>query len=117
MSQPSKAEVGWADNGPERLPSSIQGAPSRGSDPYGSSDFAKAPSLETADTAGIVGQPSVGSGYGMPSMNAGVSVTNEGTSLNTTASTENRSAKFKNPNVKQTFPSKGGPDTQFDDHN
>ena len=102
------------DNSTIRLPGTLNGEPTYSP----SSDYAKSTKLDAADTGGVVGMPSIGLGYGMPSMNSNVSVTNEGTTLMATVgdSETNLSAKYKYPNVSQDIPSKGQLKTQYNDH-
>lgn len=99
------------DNNNIRLPGTINPEPTRGAGEY---NFAKSAPLDTKISAGVIGTPAIGLGYGMPSMNAGVDITNSDTSLNTTASTENESRKYKYPNVSQDVPEKGR--NQYQDH-
>lgn len=116
----NKYEVGITpdDNNNIRLPGSVQPEAIMGAGPY---NFAQPGPLDAADTGGVVGMPTVNSGFGMegndsPSLNSNVDVHNSDTSLNTTASEKNLSAQYKYPNVSQSYPMKGGPDTQFNDH-
>jgi len=99
------------DNNNIRLPNTLQPEPTFGAGEY---NFAKSTGLDPKGTAGIVGVPSMGEGYGMPAMNSNVDITNSDTTLNTTNSEENLSAKYKYPNVSQDVPEKGR--GQYADH-
>lgn len=116
-------EVGFTpdDNNDRNLPGSVQHPAERGDSAYHHLNMAVPGPLDAGDTGGVVGMPTVGSGYGMdgnmsPSLNSNVSVHNEGTTLNTTASEENLSKKYKYPQVHQDIPEKGNPSVQYSDH-
>ena len=110
------------DNNNIRLPGTVNPEPVRGDSAYGPGKFvmAKKTELDAKDTAGVVGKPYMdGDNMGMegnlrPSLNSNVDITNSDTTLMTTASTENLSAKYKYPNVSQDVPEKGR--RQFEDH-
>lgn len=118
MNDNNKSEVGFTpdDNNNIRMPGSVNPEPTFGATP---SNFAKPTNLDPKPTGGVVGVPTIGNGYGMdgsmsPSLNSNVDMKNSDTSLNTTNSEANLSAKYKYPNVSQDYPEKGG--TQFADH-
>ncbi len=95
-----------------RLGNTVNPEPTMGAGEY---NFAKSTPLDAKTSAGVIGTPTIGEGYGMPAMNSNVDITNSDTTLNTTASNENLSKKFKYPQVSQTYPAKDGP-SQFTDH-
>jgi hypothetical protein len=118
MSDNNKYEVGFMrdDNNDIRLPGSLQPEAVMGSGPY---DFAKPGSLDPKPTGGVVGTPTIDSGYGMegsvsPSLNPNVDTKNSDTSLNTTYEHVDRSAPYAYPRVTQDAPEKGR--DQFADH-
>lgn len=118
MSNQSEVAYTPEDNNNIRLGGSVNPEPTMGAT---NSDFAKNTSLDAADTGGVVGIPTIDSGYGMdgsmaPSLNANVDMKNSDTTLMATASTENLSAKYKYPNVSQDVPPKGRPSVSFNDH-
>lgn len=102
-----------------RMKGSVQPEPMRGSGDY---NFAKPHALDAADTGGVVGVVTMsGSNMGMegnyaPSLNSNVDVHNSDTSLNTTYSHVNESAKYKYPNVKQDIDPLDNPKVAFNDH-
>ncbi len=121
----SNYEVGAMtdDNNNTRLPGSCNPEPTRGDSAYGQGkwNMAKPTSLDTADTGGVVGMPSMGSNFGMeggmsPSVNANVSVSGPKGEVETTYNHENLSAKYKYPRVHQDIPPKGNPSVQYSDH-
>lgn len=98
---------------PEKT-NSVVGVPTRGNDSYGSSDFAKSPALDTKETGGVVDQPSIGGDYAMSGIDKSADITGAHGRVETTASEENRAAKFKYPSVQQDVPEKGR--GQFETH-
>ena len=71
----------------------------------GGMDYIKTTDLQSKTTAGAVGTPSFG-GYSQDIIGTkSADTTNSTTDLNQTYSQENRSAKFKYPNVQQDIPS------------
>ena len=64
------------------------------------------PPLDTKSTGGPMGQPRYGDG-GLPGISQAQDVTNSTTDLNVSASSENLSAKFKNPQKKSIVDGKG----------
>lgn len=122
MNDNNKYEVGVTpdDNNNIRLPGSCNPEPMMGAGPY---NFAKPHALDTADTGGMVGQPTMQSNYGMegtmaPSLNSNVDIHNSSTSLMAPVgdSEINLSRKYKYPNVKQDVPPLGRPSTTYSDH-
>ncbi len=115
MTQPSKAEVGITpdDNNDQRLPGSVNPAPTNSP----SSDFAKAEPLYSQETTGVIGVPSIGGDYAMGGIQKTASVTGPTGLVETTASTENLSKKYKYPQVSQDIPKFGNPSNTFDDRN
>jgi len=83
---------------PEKT-NSLVGQPVMGVEAYGSAEFAKPASLD-AKSPVMGGSASVGGDY-VPASLKTASTTNSDTSLNTTASNENLSAKYKYPQVSQ----------------
>ena len=126
MNDNNKYEVGFTpdDNNDIRLPGSVQPEPQRGDSAYHHLEMAKVGSpLATADTAGVVGQPTWDGGYGMeghlaPSLNSNVDVHNSDTSLMAPVgdSETNLSRKYKYPNVKQSIDPLDNPKVTFNDH-
>lgn len=127
MSDNNKYEVGFTpdDNNNTRLPGSIQPEAQRGDSAYHHPDMIRYHgSMDTADTAGVVGQPTFDAsgmgqeGYKYPNQNAKVDVHNSDTSLMASVgdSETNLSKKYKYPNVSQDIPAKGSPKTQYNDH-
>lgn len=114
----SNNEVGWADNGPQRLPQSVVGEAQRGDSAYGpgANNFAKPGMLDVGDTGGIVGKPSVGGDYAFGGITKSASVAGPIGEVETTYNHENLSAKYKYPNVHQDVPTLGKPATTFSDH-
>ncbi len=120
----NKYEVGFTpdDNNNIRLPGSVQPEPMRGDSDYHHLNMAVPGKLDAADTGGVVGKVTVDySGMGQegtykPSLNSNVSVKNEGTSLNTTASNENLSKKYKYPQFHQSVNPLDDPRVTFNDH-
>lgn len=76
-------------------------------------NYAKSTALNTKTSAGVVGTPTIGGDY-VPVPMKTASVTGPKGEVETTASTENLSAKYKYPNVHQDVPTKG--QNQFEDH-
>jgi len=64
------------------------------------------PKLECKTTGGVVGEPTYKDGASNYITTKTADFNNTGTDINTTASSENLSAKFKNPRVKQDVPEK-----------
>ncbi len=91
------------------------GETKRGNDPYGDSDFAKAPVLQTKTTGGVVGQPSVGGDYAFVGIQKTASVDGPHGEVETTYDHANLSKKFKYPQVSQDVPAKG--ENQFTGNN
>lgn len=123
MNDNNKYEV---DNGEVEYPSnatrmkgSVQPEATRGPGDY---NFIKSHELDVADTAGVVGRPTLDSGnMGQegsmyPSLNSNVDTKNSDTTLNTTASTENLSKKYKYPSVHQSIDPLDNPKVTFNDH-
>lgn len=104
-------EVGFTpdDNNSIRLPGSVQPEPTMGN----SSDYIKSTPLDTKNTSGGIGQPSIGGDY-VPVPMKSASVTGPTGLVETTASQENLSAKYKYPRISQDIPEKGR--GQFGDH-
>lgn len=100
------------DNNATRLPGSLNHEPTMGN----SSDYAKNTPLDTTDTAGVIGQPHIGGDYAMGGIMKTASVTGPTGVVETYASNENLSAKYKYPHVHQDVPAKGRPETQYNDH-
>ncbi len=109
----NKVEVAYTPetNNNTRLGNSVNPEPTMGAGEY---NFAKPTGLDVKGTAGNVGTPSMGEGYGMPAMNSNVDITNSDTTLNITNSEANLSKKYKYPQVSQDVPEKGR--NQFGDH-
>lgn len=107
-------EVGFKkdDGNDTRLPRSVQPEPTMGAT---SSDFIKSTPLDVADTAGVIGVPHIGGDYA-PVPVKSASVTGPTGEVETTYDHANLSAKYKYPNVRQSYPPKGGPDVSFNDH-
>lgn len=122
----NKKEVGFTpdDNNDIRLPQSVQPEPMRGDAEYGTYKFGKAHPMDTADTAGVVGQPTqmidgMGlEGYETLNTNANVDTKNSDTTLNPPVgdSNVNLSAKYKYPNVHQDVNALDNPKVTFNDH-
>ncbi len=93
---------------PEKTNSAV-GMPTMGQ----SSDYAKPGNLDSKNTAGIIGQPHIGGDY-VPVPMKTASVTGPTGLVETTASNENLSAKYKYPNVHQDVPALGN--NQYEDH-
>lgn len=110
------------DNNDRRLPGSVQPEPQRGDSSYHHLEMAKAGPLDTADTGGVVGQPTYDSsgmgqeGYLKPNQNANVNIKGPNGVVETTYSHENLSKKYKYPQIHQDIPPKGNPKTQYSDH-
>lgn len=104
------------DNNDRRLPGSVQPEPQRGDSSYHHLEMAKAGPLDTADTGGVVGMPSVGADYAMGGIMKSASTAGPTGVVETTASEENRAAKYKYPTVSQDIPPLGNPKTQYSDH-
>lgn len=100
------------DSNRTRLPGTVNPEPTMGNN----SDYAKNTPLKTMDTAEIVGQPRIGGDYAMNGIMKTASVTGPTGVVETYASNENLSAKYKYPNVHQDIPAKGRPETQYNDH-
>ena len=123
MNDNNKKEVGFTpdDNNDIRLPGSVQPEAVMGAGPY---DFIKPHPMDTADTAGIVGQPTYDSsgmgqeGYMYPKQNSNVDVHNSDTSLMAPVgdSETNLSRKYKYPNVHQGGDPLDNPKVTFNDH-
>ena len=91
------------------------GEPERGDSAYGTNEYAKNTPLDVADTGGVVGMPSIGGDYAFNSLAKGAGDTSGAHGVvETTASQEKLSAKYKYPNVHQDVPEKGR--GQFEDH-
>ncbi len=110
------------DNNNTRLPGTCNPEPMRGDSAYGPGKnmFGKPGPLDAVDTGGVVGMPTINSGYGMeggmsPSVNAKVSVSGPTGEVETTYDHANLSAKYKYPNVHQDIPSLGNPSVQYND--
>lgn len=123
----NEKEVGCTpdDNNNRRLPGSVNPEPQRGDSAYGQGnwDMAKPTPLNTADTGGVVGMPTMQNNFGMegamsPKLNANVDVHNSDTSLMATVgdSQQNLSKKYKYPQVHQDVPPLGRPSTTYSDH-
>lgn len=122
----NKYEVGVTpdDNNNKRLPGTVNPEPIRADSAYGPGkwNMAKPTSLDAADTGGVVGMPTFDTsgmnqeGYLRPHQNANVSVSGPTGVVETTASEENRAAKYKYPRVKQDVPPLGRPSTTYSDH-
>jgi len=120
-------EVGFTpdDNNDRRLPGSVQPEPQRGDSAYHHPNMIRYHgSMDTADTAGVVGQPTFDysgmgqEGYMHPNQNSNVDMKNSDTSLMAPVgdSETNLSKKYKYPQVHQDIPAKGQPSTQYSDH-
>ena len=94
-----------------RLPGSVNPEFVRGA---GNFDFAKSTPLDANETAGVIGKPTIGLGYGMPSMNANVDINGPTGEVDTTYDHANLSKKYKYPQVHQDVPSLGR--NQYNDH-
>ena len=116
----NKREVGVTpdDNNNRRLPNSVNGEPVRGDSAYGQGkwDTIKPTALDAGDTGGVVGMPTQSDNFGMTNITKTASVTGPTGMVETTYDHANLSAKYKYPNVHQDVPSKGSPDTQFNDY-
>lgn len=122
----NKKEVGFTpdDNNNIRLPQSVQPEPMRGDAEYGTYKYGKAHPMDTADTAGVVGQPTLSvestglEGNMGININANVDVHNSDTSLNPPVgdSNVNLSAKYKYPNVSQSANPLDKTNRTFNDH-
>lgn len=77
-------------------------------------DYIKPGALDPKSTGGVVGQPHVGTDYAFGGITKSADTSGAHGVAETTASGENLSAKFKNPNVKQDVPEKGK--NQFEFH-
>ncbi len=77
------------------------------------SDFIKSTPLDTKTSAGMVGSPSIGTGY-IPTPPMSASVTGPTGLVETTYNHENLSKKYKNPQVKQDVPELAR--NQYSDH-
>lgn len=113
------------DNNDIRLPGTCNPEPQRGDSAYGPGKWKTIypTNLDVADTAGIVGIPTMQDNFGMegtlaPSLNANVDVHNSDTTLMAPVgdSETNLSRKYKYPNVHQDIPPKGQPSVQYNDH-
>jgi hypothetical protein len=123
MNDNNKKEVGFTpdDNNNIRLPGSVQPECNQGA---GDWNFIKPHPLDAADTAGVVGIPTMsGDNMGQegnlrPSLNSNVDMKNSDTTLMAPVgnSEENLSRKYKYPNVSQDVPVKGRPSVQYNDH-
>lgn len=122
----NKYEVGFIpdDNNNIRLPGSVQSEPKRGDAEYGSYKYGKTHPMDTADTAGIVGQPTLTidggglEGYQTITTNSNADTKNSDTTLNPPVgnSNVNLSAKYKYPNVHQSANPLDEPNRTFNDH-
>lgn len=79
-----------------------------------SSDYIKPGALDAKDTGGQVSQPQIGQDYAFGGITKSASTTGAHNVVETTASDENRSRKFKYPQTSQDVPEKGR--GQFEDH-
>lgn len=112
------------DNNNTRLPGSCNPEPKRGDAEYGTYKFGKATPLDAADTAGVVGQPTLSmestglEGNMSISTNSNVDMKNSDTTLNPPVgdSNVNLSARYKYPNVRQDVNPLGNTSKQFNDH-
>lgn len=121
----NKYEVGCTpdDNNNTRLPGSLNPEPQRGDSAYGQGkwNMVKPTSLDAGDTGGVVGMPTMQNNFGMegtlsPGVNSNVSVSGPKGEVETTASSENLSAKYKYPRVHQDVLPLGRPSTTYSDH-
>jgi hypothetical protein len=89
------------------------GEPKRGDSAYGTNDYAKSTPLDTKTSAGIIGTPHIGGDY-VPVPMKTASVTGPIGLVETTASNENLSKKYKYPQVHQDLTPLEK--NQFEDH-
>lgn len=78
-------------------------SPTRGNDPYGSSDFAKSTPLNAKPPV-EVSKPAIGIDYAFNGITKSASTTGAHGRVETTASNENLSKRFKYPQTHQSVP-------------